>query len=236
VAAGLDKNGLAPAALTALGFGHVEVGTVTPAPQAGNPRPRLFRLPEDRALINRLGFPNDGVEAVARRLRSVRLAPARLGLNIGKGRETPLERAAEDYLLLLERLFDRADYVVLNISSPNTPGLRDLQQGQWLRPLLAAVNQARQAFAAASGRRVPLLVKVSPDLNDAQLEELVAIGLEQGIDGFVTANTTATRPGLRSPVAAVLQEQQCVIEKLVDGIVRDDADDATHGALLKLDC
>lgn len=200
VAAGLDKNGLAPAALTALGFGHVEVGTVTPAPQAGNPRPRLFRLPEDRALINRLGFPNDGVEAVARRLRSVRLAPARLGLNIGKGRETPLERAAEDYLLLLERLFDRADYVVLNVSSPNTPDLRQLQARQWLDPLLQALQARNRALAAARGRPPrPLFLKIAPDLTPADLEAIVAAALAHDLNGLIATNTTVRRPWLQSP-------------------------------------
>ena len=199
LAAGYDKDGVAVAGLAALGFGHVEIGTVTPGPQPGNPRPRLFRLVEDRAVINRLGFPSQGAERVAVRLRR-RPAGVVVGVNLAKQRDTPLERALEDYLGLLERFAPLADYLTVNVSSPNTPGLRRLEAGEELARLACALVARRDALAAA-GRRVPLLVKLSPDLADEELDESVDALASAGIDGVVVTNTTLSRQGLRSPVA-----------------------------------
>ncbi|MEE4383112.1 MAG: dihydroorotate dehydrogenase (quinone), partial [Pseudomonadales bacterium] len=165
LAAGLDKNGDAVEALGAFGFGFLEVGTVTPRPQPGNPKPRLFRIPEARALVNRLGFNNLGVEHLIRRLQHRRYAGV-LGVNIGKNRDTPAERAAEDYERALAAVHRYADYVTVNLSSPNTPGLRDLQTGPALDALLAVLGKARARLADAEGRRAPMLVKIAPDLHD----------------------------------------------------------------------
>jgi dihydroorotate dehydrogenase len=199
LAAGYDKDALAVAGLAALGFGHVEIGTVTPRPQPGNPRPRLFRLVEDRAVINRLGFPGQGTERVAARLRR-RPTGIVVGVNLGKQRDTPLEGALEDYLGLLERFAPLADYLTVNVSSPNTPGLRRLEAGEELARLASALVARRDALAAA-GRRVPLLVKLSPDLADEELDESVDALASAGIDGVVVTNTTLSREGLRSPFA-----------------------------------
>ena len=197
LAAGLDKNARCVAGLTALGFGAVEVGTVTPRPQPGNPTPRLFRLREQRALINRMGFNNDGAEAVYRRLAKVRprlpLA-AIVGVNIGKNKDTPLENAADDYLACLERLHAVADYVTVNVSSPNTPGLRSLQGAAEIRELVTKVKAKAVDLDAASRRRVPLLVKLAPDLESEALIELAEILCEIGVDGVVATNTTLARP------------------------------------------
>jgi dihydroorotate dehydrogenase len=195
LAAGLDKDGEHIDALGRLGFGFVEVGTVTPRPQPGNPRPRLFRLPEARALINRMGFNNRGVDRLLDQLRHVRYRGL-IGVNIGKNRDTPLERAHEDYLHGLERVYPRADYVAVNISSPNTPGLRDLQFGEPLNRLLGALAQARARLADQHGRYVPLAVKVAPDMADGDIPRIVRTLLKHRIDGLIATNTTATRPGV----------------------------------------
>ncbi|HVS04483.1 MAG TPA: quinone-dependent dihydroorotate dehydrogenase [Thermoanaerobaculia bacterium] len=200
LAAGYDKDGVALRGLAALGFGHLEVGTVTPRPQPGNPRPRVFRLPEDRALINRLGFPSGGAEALAARLRR-RPAGVVLGVNLGKQRDTPLAAAADDYLGLLDRFAPLADYLAVNVSSPNTPGLRQLQGERYLADLLAALARQRDELAASLPRR-PLLVKVAPDLSPRELEGMAAVLLASGVDGIVATNTTLAREGLRSPLAA----------------------------------
>ena len=190
VAAGFDKNAHAPRALAALGFGHVEVGGVTAEPQAGNPRPRLFRLIEDRALINRLGFNNDGAEVVGRRLRGVDV-PVPVGVNVGKSRTTPLPEAPEDYRYTYERVADGADYVVVNVSSPNTPGLRSLQDREPLERVLGALKEAGAG---------PLAVKLSPDLADPAVEEALTVVDDLDLDGVVATNTTTDRsPELRSP-------------------------------------
>jgi len=193
LAAGFDKNARAFEALAALGFGFIEVGTVTPLPQPGNPKPRLFRLPRDRALINRLGFNNEGVEAVVARLSSPRRAP--VGVNVGKGLATPLERAVDDYVRAWERLAPLADYVVVNVSSPNTPGLRSLQTRGELERLVDALCRAR----AKAPRKPPLLLKIAPELDDAGLDDVAEIVKAYGVDGVVATNTTTSRAGLRTP-------------------------------------
>lgn len=195
LAAGLDKNGEYVDALAALGFGFIEVGTVTPRPQPGNPRPRLFRLEEHEALINRLGFNNQGVE---RLLRNVERAGFRgiLGINIGKNFDTPIERAADDYLACLEAVYGRASYVTVNISSPNTKNLRELQSGERLAELLAALMEKRAALAKRHGKTKPLLVKVAPDLDDAQVEAIAALAVAHRVDGLIATNTTVSREGV----------------------------------------
>jgi len=195
VAAGLDKNGEYVDALAALGFGYIEVGTVTPRSQPGNPRPRLFRLPEYEALINRLGFNNQGVEGLLRNLERARFRGI-LGINIGKNFDTPLERAAEDYLACLEAVYARASYVAVNISSPNTRDLRDLQSSARLDELLAALVARRAALAERHGGLKPLLVKVAPDLDDAQIEAIAELAVKHAIDGLIATNPTVERAGV----------------------------------------
>ncbi|HEX8691763.1 MAG TPA: quinone-dependent dihydroorotate dehydrogenase [Longimicrobium sp.] len=203
LAAGFDKSGEAFNALGALGFGHVEIGTVTALAQPGNPRPRLFRLPADRALLNRMGFNNPGAEAVARRLGRGRIEPV-LGINLGKSKATPLEDAAGDYLRSLELLEPFARYLVVNVSSPNTPGLRTLQDAGPLRDLLRALHARAAELAWQRGDRArPILLKIAPDLGDAQVEEAVGIARAEGIAGIIATNTTVSREGLRTPRARV---------------------------------
>ncbi len=194
LAAGMDKDARALGAWWALGFGFAEVGTLTPRAQEGNPRPRLFRLLEDRALINRMGFNNGGAEEAARRLRRFRERGLAfpVGVNLGKNRDTPLERAAEDYLEALRVLEPYGDYFVLNVSSPNTPGLRTLQEGPFLDELLARLRPAT---------RKPLLLKVAPDLSWEALDQAVELCLKHGLEGLVAVNTTLNREGLKSPLA-----------------------------------
>ncbi len=198
LAAGFDKNAIAVPALAALGFGFVEVGTVTRFAQPGNPRPRLYRLPQDEALINRMGFNNAGAEAVARQLAAMPTVSVPLGVSLGKSKVTPLEEAAADYLASLDSLYPYGDYFAVNISSPNTPGLRALQERERLETLLAALLDRLDARARAEGRpkAKPLLVKVAPDLDDAALDEVVAACLERGASGLIAVNTTVRRDGL----------------------------------------
>ncbi|MFW5919574.1 MAG: quinone-dependent dihydroorotate dehydrogenase [Halanaeroarchaeum sp.] len=184
VAAGFDKNARVPRALAALGFGHVEVGGVTAEAQPGNPRPRLFRLPEDRALVNRMGFNNEGADAVGDRLATTPAPDVPLGVNVGKSKSTPLEDAADDYLYTYERVGDHADFVVVNVSSPNTPGLRDLQDREPLERILGTLVDAGAS---------PLLVKVSPDLHREAIADVVELAEELGLDGIVATNTTIAR-------------------------------------------
>jgi len=192
LAAGLDKNGQYLDALGALGFGFLEIGTVTPRPQPGNPKPRMFRLQEHEAIINRLGFNNQGVE---RLLRNVERASFRgvLGINIGKNFDTPIERAADDYLQCLEAVYDRATYVAVNISSPNTKNLRDLQASDALDGLLAAVMAKRLMLANRYGTTKPLLVKVAPDLDDEQVAAIARAAVKHAVDGLIATNTTIER-------------------------------------------
>ncbi len=200
LAAGFDKDAEAPDALGLLGFAFVEVGTVTAQPQPGNPRPRLFRLTADRALINRMGFNNHGAAAAAGRLRRRRDQRLMVGANIGKTKAVPDAAAAADYARSARLLAGAADYLVVNVSSPNTPGLRRLQATGQLRPLLQAV---RSALDEAAPRRVPLLVKIAPDLADEDIDAITDLALELGLDGIIAANTTTARHQLASDPAAV---------------------------------
>lgn len=192
LAAGFDKNGVVVDQLASLGFGFVEVGTVTLKPQSGNPRPRLFRLPFDNALINRLGFNNDGARVIAERLSKLRRHCV-VGVNIGKNKDVPNEEAVEDYLACFEIVHPVADYVAVNISSPNTPNLRELQRSESLDALLAGLQQRN----AELGKR-PLLVKIAPDLTDAEVEHAVDICLSHNVDGMIATNTTIRRDGLKT--------------------------------------
>lgn len=195
LAAGLDKNGAYIDALAALGFGFIEIGTVTPRPQPGNPRPRLFRLPEAEAIINRMGFNNDGV---ARLIENVRAAKFRgvLGINIGKNFDTPIARAAEDYLTCLTAAYPHAGYVAVNISSPNTQNLRDLQSADALSELLGKLKDAQARLAEQHGRYVPLAVKIAPDLDDAQIAGIARLLRQHRIDAVIATNTTLARTGV----------------------------------------
>ncbi len=202
LAAGYDKDGLGWRGLAALGFGHIEIGTVTPRPQAGNPGPRVFRLVNDRAVINRMGFPNRGAEFVAQRLQGKRPAGLILGVNIGKNLTTPLAGAAEDYLSLVRTFAPLADYLAINVSSPNTPGLRALQTRTALEALLRPLAAERLVQSERLGRRVPLLVKLAPDLTSAELDGALDALIATGIEGVITSNTTLSRGGARSPLTA----------------------------------
>jgi len=199
MAAGFDKHGEVPDALIALGFGFVEVGTVTPRPQSGNPRPRLFRLPLDQGIINRLGFNSEGGAAVRARLAARAGAPGIVGVNVGANKESQ-DRIA-DYAGLIETFAGLASYFTVNISSPNTPGLRDLQQGALFDELLARVLEARER-TSRQGRRTPLLIKIAPDLRLRELDDVVGAARRRGVDGMIVGNTTVARPpGLRSAAA-----------------------------------
>jgi dihydroorotate dehydrogenase len=203
LAAGFDKDARGTRGLAALGFGFVEVGTVTARAQPGNPRPRMFRLTADRALVNKMGFNNTGAAAAAARLgRSRRPGGPVVGVNIGKTRAVPDADAAADYAASARAVAAVADYVVVNVSSPNTPGLRDLQAADRLKPVLVAVRAALDA-AVPGGRRVPLLVKIAPDLADADVDAVADLALELGLDGIIATNTTTSRAGLASPAAEV---------------------------------
>lgn len=195
LAAGLDKNGRCIDGLAACGFGSIEVGTVTPLPQPGNPRPRMFRLPQANALINRLGFNNEGLDAFVANVRRARFRDRGgiLGLNIGKNAATPIERAADDYLLCLDGVYPHADYVTVNVSSPNTQDLRSLQGDAALGELLAALQARRSQLARQHRREVPLFVKIAPDLDQPQVEAIAATLREQRIDGVIATNTTLAR-------------------------------------------
>ncbi len=197
LAAGYDKDGVAVLGLAALGFGHLEIGTVTPRPQPGNPQPRVFRLVEDQGVINRMGFPGLGMAYVEKQLKNIRRPSSLvLGLNLGKNKDTPLENAAGDYLALMRTFAPLADYLTINISSPNTVGLRRLQGRDMLAGLLGAIAAERRE---AQVKR-PVLVKIAPDLGDDELEDAVGVILETGMDGIIATNTTLSREGLRSPL------------------------------------
>jgi dihydroorotate dehydrogenase len=200
LAAGFDKNAEAVDGLGRLGFGHLEIGTVTPRPQAGSARPRVFRLPSASAVINRLGFPSDGVEAVYARLRTRRYRGV-LGVNVGKNADTPLGRAVDDYVACLRRLYPVCDYVTMNISSPNTARLRELHEPARLEPFLSAALGERDALARRHGRHAPLLLKISPDLDDDVLAAVAKLVTRLGIDGVVATNTTVRRDPTLPPLA-----------------------------------
>ncbi|WP_038032239.1 quinone-dependent dihydroorotate dehydrogenase [Thermonema rossianum] len=201
LAAGFDKNALLIDAWEYFGFGFVEIGTVTPRPQAGNPRPRLFRLIQDRAIINRMGFNNDGVDAIVERLKK-RKSNIVIGGNIGKNKTTPNERAVEDYVICFEKLFEYVDYFVVNVSSPNTPNLRALQEKEPLKQLLEELQRRNMAKPQPK----PILLKIAPDLSEEQLKDVIEIVKHTGIAGIIATNTTIGRDGLRTPpekVAAI---------------------------------
>ncbi len=202
LAAGLDKNGTAVDGLAAMGFGFVEVGTVTPRPQPGNPKPRLFRIPEHQAIINRMGFNNDGVDQLLKNLDRSSYQGV-LGINIGKNKDTPNEQAHLDYLLCLRKVYSRASYITVNVSSPNTPGLRTLQFGDSLNSLLDALKTEQAKLARVHGRYVPIAVKIAPDMTEEELG-LVASSLKTyEMDGVIATNTTLSREGVEdSPVSA----------------------------------
>ncbi|REH36922.1 dihydroorotate oxidase A [Paraperlucidibaca baekdonensis] len=192
LSAGLDKNGDYIDALAALGFGFIEIGTTTPRPQPGNAQPRMFRLPAAHAIINRLGFNNDGVDALVRNVQRAKFAGI-LGINIGKNADTPVEQAADDYLICLEKVYAYASYITVNISSPNTQGLRSLQNEAALSQLLAVLKARQLELAEQHGKYVPLLVKVAPDLSLLDVESMAAVFIAQGIDGVIATNTTIER-------------------------------------------
>lgn len=196
LAAGLDKNGVAIDGFSQLGFGFIEVGTVTPRPQPGNPKPRIFRLPEAEAIINRMGFNNQGVDALLRRVAAVRFSGV-LGINIGKNFDTPVEEANGDYLHCLERVYGVASYITVNVSSPNTPGLRSLQFGDALNHLLEALALRREVLAGEHGRRVPIAIKIAPDMSDEEVVWVARAVRDAGMDAIVATNTTLGREGVK---------------------------------------
>lgn len=196
LAAGLDKNGDYINAMAALGFGFLEIGTVTPRPQPGNPRPRMFRLPEAQGIINRMGFNNHGLDYLIRRVQQAQYQGV-LGINIGKNFDTPVERAVDDYLLCLHAVYEYADYITINISSPNTPGLRTLQYGEELLNLLKPLKRRQQELAEEQRRYVPLVVKVAPDLDEDAIKSMSDVFLELGMDGLIASNTTLDKDLVR---------------------------------------
>jgi len=202
LAAGYDKDCQAVAGLSALGFGHLELGTITPRPQPGNPKPRVFRLVEEEGVINRMGFPGRGMEyARVQMLKAAhRHRSTVIGLNLGKNKDTPLENAAEDYIALMRQFIFQADYLAINISSPNTVGLRRLQGREMLEGLLGAIAREREQIRLGRGGNAPILVKIAPDLTDEELDDAVGAILDSGMDGIVATNTTLSREGVRSPL------------------------------------
>lgn len=195
LAAGLDKNGAAIDGFAQLGFGFVEIGTVTPRPQPGNPKPRIFRLPEAQAIINRMGFNNLGVDHLLSRVQAARYSGI-LGINIGKNFDTPVERAVDDYLICLDKVYAHASYVTVNVSSPNTPGLRSLQFGDSLKQLLQALAERREALALTHAKRVPLAIKIAPDMSDEETAQVASALLATGMDAVIATNTTLSREGV----------------------------------------
>lgn len=201
LAAGMDKNGECIDGLAALGFGFIEIGTVTPRPQAGNPKPRLFRSPEHQAIINRMGFNNDGIDQMIRNIARSQYRGV-LGINIGKNATTPIENAADDYLICLEKAYVHASYITVNISSPNTQNLRSLQGGDELSKLLTALKNKQAALATQHSRYVPLAVKIAPDLDEAQIADIAHVVLQTEMDGIIATNTTIDKSALgASPLA-----------------------------------
>ncbi len=197
LAAGLDKNGAYIDALAALGFGFIEIGTITPRPQAGNPYPRLFRLPQAKAIINRMGFNNDGVDKLIENVKAAKFKGV-LGINIGKNADTPVEKAVDDYLICLEKVYNYASYITVNISSPNTKNLRSLQSGDALTELLQTLKQRQLALAEEHQHYVPLVLKVAPDLELSDIEFIAQQLLQFKIDGLIVTNTTLSREGVEN--------------------------------------
>lgn len=195
LAAGLDKNGAYIDALGALGFGFIEIGTVTPRPQPGNPQPRLFRLPEAQAIINRMGFNNNGVDVLIENVKNSHYTGI-LGINIGKNFDTPIERAAEDYLIGLRKVYAHASYIAINISSPNTKNLRQLQGGDELDSLLSQLKAEQEKLAQQHGKYIPLALKIAPDLDSEQIQQIAALLMRHRIDCVIATNTTLSRAGV----------------------------------------
>jgi dihydroorotate dehydrogenase len=202
LAAGYDKNAEAISGLASLSFGHLEIGTVTPLPQTGNPKPRIFRLPQDQAIINRMGFPSKGAAYILRQIRKQRSLHTVLGVNIGKNKDTPLLNAAQDYITLVMQFAPYTDYLAINISSPNTIGLRELQHSHYLQDLLQAICEARTSRAQALNKQIPLLVKLSPDMHAPSLDKSLQVILDNPIEGIIATNTTVTRKNLSSPYSS----------------------------------
>ncbi len=200
LAAGFDKDGKHVISLSRMGFGFLELGTVTPKPQAGNPHPRLFRLKKEKALINRMGFNNEGVDALVERLRKIPNKPI-IGINIGKNKSTPDEAAINDYIECLNKVYADADYITINISSPNTPGLRNLQSEKYLMPLLETLKQQQSRLKSEYQRYVPLVVKVAPDLNESEIKQMANCFLQAEIDGVIATNTTIKRYQIENALA-----------------------------------
>jgi dihydroorotate dehydrogenase len=198
LAAGYDKDGIALRGLSTLGFSHIEIGTVTLHPQPGNPRPRVFRLVEDQAVINRMGFPGQGADKMEKQLKMKRPKNLIVGVNLGKNKDTPLEEAASDYMLLVRRFMPLADYLAINVSSPNTAGLRRLQGREMLEALLKAIAREREKLISRDGCKTPILVKLAPDLAEQELEDALDAILRTGMDGVIATNTTLAREGLHS--------------------------------------
>jgi len=199
LAAGLDKNGDCINGLAALGFGFIEIGTITPRPQPGNPRPRLFRLPEAKAIINRMGFNNHGVDALVVNVERANFKGV-LGINIGKNADTPIEKAADDYLICLRKVYAHASYVTVNISSPNTKNLRQLQGGDELDALLTQLKSEQEKLAQQHGKYVPLALKIAPDLDAEQIKQIASLLIKHRIDGVIATNTTLSREGVEGLV------------------------------------
>ena len=229
LAAGLDKNGDYIDPMMALGFGFVEIGTITPRPQPGNPKPRLFRLPEHEAIINRMGFNNLGLDHLVRQVCQ-RRRKGILGINIGKNIDTPVERAVDDYLLCMDKVYAHADYITVNISSPNTPGLRSLQFGDEFNSLLETLKARQGALADQHSRYVPLAVKIAPDMSDEELRQLGELLARHGIDGVIATNTTISRQAVSdSPFAeeagglsgAPVRERSTQVVKVLSELLGD---------------
>jgi dihydroorotate dehydrogenase len=240
LAAGLDKNAEHIDALAKLGFGFIEVGTVTPRPQAGNPRPRLFRLPQAQALINRFGFNNVGLDAFLQNVARSRYRGI-LGINIGRNADTPPERAVDDYELCLDKVYSHASYVTINISSPNTRGLRDLQQHDQVENLVARLSERRARLAARHGKHVPLVLKVSPDLVPEQVSAIANALRRHGIEGVIATNTSVSRDGVEGLAHAdeagglsgkPLRERATRVLKLLDKELKDEATLIGAGGIL----
>jgi len=196
LAAGLDKNGDYIDALGSLGFGFIEIGTITPKPQPGNPSPRLFRLPQAEAIINRMGFNNKGVDYLVRQVKGSDYKGI-LGINIGKNKDTPAENAVDDYLCCMQKVYPHASYITVNLSSPNTPGLRDLQFGEPLEKLIETLMSERSHLAEKYNRQVPLAVKIAPDMNAEDVQQVAQVFLKFGVDAVIATNTTIARDGVR---------------------------------------
>ncbi len=225
LAAGFDKNAEHIDLMAALGFGFIEVGTVTPRPQPGNPAPRIFRIPERQALVNRLGFNNVGLDRLLANIEGARFQGV-LGINIGKNFDTPLERAHQDYLACLRGAYPQAAYIAVNISSPNTPKLRDLQNAAELERLLDALKSEQQTLSSSHGRYVPIAVKISPDLSAGQVEAVAALLVKHGMDGAIATNTTISREGVEGSRSAqeagglsgapLLERSNAILQRLCD--------------------